>query len=137
MKKTKRVKFSLKQKEELLQNTNIVKVNDNNIMFSLEFKIYAIKQKKLGIPSRYIFAEAGIPDWLNKREYAKHCLRRWKIANKRDKELSSEKENRGFGIEIKKTKPLPKMSEKELITKIAYLEAENDFLKKLKALETV
>ena len=132
----KRTKFSLEQRQELLQNANIVKVNDNSIEYSREFKIYAIKQQKLGVPSRLIFLEKGIPDWLNRSEYAKYCIKRWKKIVERDGELSFKVEKEG-GDNIVGSKSLSDMNQKELLTKIAYLEAENDFLKKLKALETV
>ena len=136
----KRMQFNTEQKKELLKNKNIAKVNENNVKFTSEFKIYAIKQHKLGASSRFIFSEKNIPNWLNKKEYAKKCINRWEKINIRDKGLGFKKEsglqNKGFAGSGK-TKPLSDMTLKELMAKIAYLEVENDFLKKAKALETL
>ena len=138
--KKQRLQFTSEQKQELLQNKNIAEVNENNVRFTSEFKIYAIDRHKLGVSSRFIFMQKGIPDWLNKKGYAKKCISRWKMINLKNKGLGFEKKS---GLQSKefagnhKQKPLSEMTLEELMAKITYLEAENDFLKKVKASENL
>ena len=95
VKMKKSMEFNSEHKKELLQNKSIDAVNKNNVRFTSEFKFYAIKQHKLGVSSRFIFSEKGIPNWLNKKGYAKKCIHRWKKINIRDKGLGFKKES-GF-----------------------------------------
>lgn len=126
-----RLNFTIKQKQELSKNKYICKVNNFTVVFSEEFKFYAISQHKLWHVAELIFKEAGIPDWLNKKCYAKDCLRRWKKVYEKKKSFSKKV------LKAPDSKSLSKMDKKELTARVAYLEAENDFLKKLKALETI
>jgi len=134
----KKEKFSLEQKQELLQNSNIIKVNDRSVEYSPEFKIYAVERQKLGVSPKAIFSEKNIPEWLNKFEYARYCIKRWKKIIKRDGKSNFKFNKRGYNNSYTiKNKPLSEMNSEELMARIAYLEVENDFLKKLKALETI
>lgn len=129
-----RSNFATKQKRELLKNKYICKVNNYTVTFTAEFKLYAVKQHKLWCISRLIFKEAGIPDWFNRKRYAKGCLRRWRKVYDKKKSFSKKALK---ALKAPDSKSLSKMDKKELTARVSYLEAENDFLKKLKALETI
>ena len=64
-------KFTVEEREELLQNTNISKVLNSNVEYTEEFKQKALyEHKELGKTANQIFQEARIPDWLNIAGYA-------------------------------------------------------------------
>jgi len=130
----KKLPFTTEQKKELSQNKYIQKTINCNIVFTPEFKLYAIRQQKLGCVSRLIFKEAGIPDWINNIEYARSCLKRWSNIYKKKQSFALRKEIKKTS-KRNKSKSLSQMSNSELKAKISYLEEENNFLKKLKALE--
>lgn len=114
------------ERTELEHNPHISEVKGNIIRYKQEFKEQAIyEQTKLGKSARQIFREAGIPDWLNCGKYAQELLKAWK-----HQDLSKPGRRR-----IDLTKPVEEMSIEELRKKIAYLELENEFLKKLEPLE--
>lgn len=122
--------FTQEEREELLLNPNISKILNSNVEYTEEFKQKAIyEHNKLGKSSKQIFAEAGVPGWLNQGKYAKNNIFRWKMQQQRQ---VSPKRGRPK-VEI--DKPLAEMSQKELIQEIQLLRLENEFLKKLEPLE--
>ena len=123
--------FTEEQRIELLQNKNIEKICNSSVFFTADFKIHAIKRHELGDVARIIFKEAKIPDWLNKKDYARYCIKFWRRVYRSDPTSAFRK------IKVKKNKTLSEMNLEELMTKVAYLEEENEFLKKLNALETL
>lgn len=123
--------FTEEQRTELLQNKNIEKVCKSSVFFTADFKIHAIKRHELGDTARIIFKEAKIPDWLNKKDYARYCIKFWRKVYEKNPSSAFKK------IKVKKNKTLSEMNLEELMTKVAYLEEENEFLKKLKALESL
>lgn len=122
--------FSEEERLELEKNPNILRVLNSNIEFSESFKQKAVfEQRSLGKSAKQIFAEAGVPDWLNTGDYAKDNLKRW-----RKQGISSTSTKRGRP-KVNPDKPLEEMSMEELRKRVAYLELENEFLKKLEPLE--
>ena len=130
--------FNDNQIKELLKNKNVLRCSTKSITYSQEFKIRAVKQYfEEGMGPHQIFEEAGFSRaWLG--EYrARNALGLWRNKYKKDGQEALRKETRGGAGQSKK-----RMSHKDdkkkieyLETKIAYLEAENDFLAKLRGLK--
>ncbi len=124
-----RIKFNEEQKQELSSNHNIAKVLNCNVVYTDEFKIKSLYEHfEEGISCRQIFKNAGVPDWLNHISYGEKCINRWKNIQKNPLK-------RKRGRPKKEEKSLEDMSLEELKAQVEYLKIENDFLKKLKALE--
>lgn len=125
------------QKDKLTVNPNVVKCGKSSITYTKEFKIFAVKKYlEEGYPPSRIFLEAGFTFDVMAKGNPKTCLKRWKkLYNKSGIKLL-EAERRG---KIKKKKPHKPQTIEEKIkyleTKVAYLEAENDFLAKLRGLK--
>jgi len=118
----------------LKRNKNVANCSNKSITYSNEFKVTAVKQYKEGLPSREIFEKAGFDLNLLGKKAASNCLKRWnKIVRKKGIEsLRSETRGRGSPGRPK----LKGITDKERLeyceAKIAYLKAENDFLKQLR-----
>jgi len=130
--------FTQEQINKLQRNKNVSKCSSTSITYSKEFKLCAVKKYyENGYSPKMIFEEAGFNLNTIGRERARFSLARWrKIYNKKgEKELI--KEGRG-GLGRRKKKVEFK-NDKEKIeyleTKIKYLNAQNDFLAKLRGLE--
>ena len=119
--------FTQAEQAELLKNKHIVRVLNSNIEFTAAYRDYALRQHEAGRSAREIFRVAGVPDWLNKDSYALSTLRRWR----KQKEHPATRQR---GHRTGRKKSLDEMSVKELKARIAYLEVETEFLKKIHAL---
>ena len=123
-------RFSKTTKELLERNPNVIKVS-SNVIYTFKFKKEAVKAYKSGTSPKKVFREADIDLSLFGYKYAKNSIWRWvKIVEKYGIEGLRE-EHRGKNA----TGRPPKMKFKSKQEEIAYLRAENDFLKKLLALE--
>jgi transposase-like protein len=129
--------FNTDQINELSKNKNVLRCSTKSITYGQEFKLKAIKQYyEDGLGPNQIFEEAGFPRaWLG--EYrARNCLKLWRNKYKKDGQEALLKENRGGpGRRKKRMSHDDKEKIEYLETKIAYLEAENDFLAKLRGLK--
>ncbi len=130
--------FNEEQVKELVKNKNVLRCSAKSITYSQTFKLRAIKQYfEEGLGPNQIFEEAGFPrSWLG--EYrARNCLKLWRNKYNKEGQESLLKENRGApGKSNKRLHPANDKSKIEYLeTKIAYLEAENDFLAKLRGLK--
>ena len=122
--------FTEEERLELEKNPNILKVLNSNVEFCEEFKSRVVREHdEEGKSAKQIFAEAGIPDWLNSGDYAKDNMKRWRRISKR-----KDTPKRGRPA-LNMNKPISEMSLEELRRRVAYLELENEFLKKLEPLE--
>lgn len=117
-------------RKRLEENPNVEKVSFSNVSYTSKFKIKALKQLKDGFSPREIFMEAEIDLSLFGKDYPKKCLQRWKKVQKTSGENGLKKERRGSGATGRPKNKKFKSADEE----IAYLRAENDFLKKLQAL---
>lgn len=127
-----RKRFTDQEKVELQKNPNILKVRDCNATFSPKFKIFAVKENQKGKTAKIIFSEAGInPDILG-TDGAKSAIKRWRKKYKEEGEEGLINPKRAKGCGRTRTKPL---TLEEAEAKIALLEAENEFLKKLDLIE--
>jgi len=129
--------FNSEQIKELLENQNITKCSPKTITYSKEFKLLAVKRYyDDGYSPRMIFEEAGLDLDVIGKYRAKECIRRWRNIYNSKGEKGLDEENRGKLSKRPKTKFKNKDEEiKYLRAKIAYVDAENDFLAKLRGLK--
>jgi len=130
--------FNPEQIKELLKNDNIVSCSPKSITFSSNFKLKAVRRYyDDGYSPKMIFEEAGLDLRVIGSNKAKECLTRWRRTYNEKGEEELMKEKRG---ENGKRKPkIEFKNDKEKIryleAKIAYVNAENDFLAKLRGLK--
>ena len=118
--------FTPEKKSKWEANPNISKVINSNVEYTEEFKQRVLREhKEFWKSAKQIFTEAGIPDWLNQGKYAKKTLDRWKYQQKHPQASTRGRPK----IDI--SKPVNEMNLEELRQRVAYLELENEFLKKL------
>jgi len=126
--------FSESDKKLLIKCPHILKVTDSKVTYSPNFKIHAVEQNLKGIPAKRIFKDAGINITIFGFDYAKKCIQRWRRVHERLGVKGLEEEQRGKGSTGRPKKTYNPNDIKSVKERLAYLEAENDFLKKLHAL---
>ena len=119
-------KFTKEEKELLENNPNIQTVLSNQVLYKKEFKEKAIEEYENGKSANQIFQDAGIDiSILSKQyDYASKTISKWRNTNKEKINIHSSK----------KKKRIKKTAYQKLLERNEYLEAENEFLKKLSAL---
>ena len=119
-------KFTQEEKEILESNPNIQAVLTNQVLYTKEFREKAVLEYEGGKSANQIFQEAGIDtSIISKRyDYASKIVSKWRNSNR-------EKINIHYPKKKIKTK---KSAYQKLLERNEYLEAENEFLKKLSAL---
>jgi transposase len=132
-----KIKFNEFQRKQLENNPNVSHVSEQNISYNPEFKEKAVQENIAGKGPMDIFLEHGFDLKMIGPEKPKQCLKRWR--------RSYEKYgNEGFYTERRGKGSTGRPSSKELTAeeklkkaeaRIAFLEMENDFLKKLEELE--
>jgi len=107
--------FTDQEREELNNNPYVKSVGKVSVFYTQEFKEKAVFEHSRGKTAKQIFIDAGFSLDVIGPERPKDCLGEWrrndKVRNQRYQDLRSAN------------------------AKIAYLEAENELLKKLEALE--
>lgn len=122
------IQYSKEDQEQLKQLPCVEKVTEKMLVFKQSFKREAVAKSKQGYTANQIFRDAGIDISKYAPKYFHHLIKRWK-----HNDLSDEvKQGRP---KKEQHKGIHEMSMEELRARAAYLELENDFLKKLKALE--
>ncbi|UYL08269.1 hypothetical protein B9G69_014585 [Bdellovibrio sp. SKB1291214] len=118
----------IRDKSKYEHNPNIKKVTESNIQFTKEFKIKAIKDYQNGLLADNIFLTAGIDISEFEPGYPRKSINRWIKASDEYgvKHLDLERRGRSRSQKFKSV-------EEEL----HYLRTENEFLKKLHALEAI
>jgi len=123
-------RFSKSIKELLEKNPNILGV-PSQLAYTFKFKKEAVKAYKSGTSPREIFRRANIDLNLFSSKYAKNSVWRWVKMVEKYGFGGLKEEHRGKNSKGRSPKKKFKSEQEE----IAYLRAENDFLKKLLALE--
>jgi hypothetical protein len=121
----------------LRSNPNVLKVSEKGFTYDPQFKLNAVNSYAKGRTPTQIFLDAGFDINLIGREKPKDCLRRWRQVYLSLGEKGLLQERRG-------SKSAGRPPTKELTVedklrraeaRVKLLEAENEFLKKLEALE--
>ena len=122
------IRYNKAEQEQLKQLPSVEKVTEKKLVFKQSFKREAVAKSKQGLTANQIFTQAGININKYAPKYFHHLLKRWKHNDLSDgvKQCRSKKAQH---------KDINEMSIEDLKARVVYLEAENDFLKKLKALE--
>jgi hypothetical protein len=132
-----KIKFNKFQRKLLENNPNVSHISEQNISYKPEFKEKAVQENLAGKGPMDIFLEHGFDLKIIGSEKPKECLKRWR----RSYEMHG---NEGFYTELRGKGSTGRPSSKELTmeeklkkaeARIAFLEMENDFLKKLEELE--
>ena len=126
--------LSDKERQSLEANPFVLSVGPSQVQFTAKFKIQALKLHSQGIRPSDIFTQLGIDLNIFLKEYPKKCLTRWKkiVAEQGEEGLKTERRGKGATGRPKKEKL---SGERALHARIAILEGQVDFLKKLRALE--
>jgi transposase len=132
-----KITFTESQRRELESNPNVIKVSDRSITYSPDFKVTAVKENIEGKGPSQIFLKYGFDMSIIGSKKPKQCIKRWRDTFQKYGEKGFYTERRGKGA-------TGRPSSKELSTedklkkaeaRIAYLEAEVEFIKKLDELE--
>ncbi|KTD83248.1 transposase [Paenibacillus etheri] len=129
--------FNENEIKQLENNPNVENVTEKSITYSPTFKLAAVKAYKEGQAPMEIFLSAGFNVDIIGRKKPKHCLTRWRNTYNAMGEVGLLEEQRGKGSPGRR--PAGELSTEEKLkraeVRIKLLEMENDFLKKLEALE--
>ena len=120
------------------QHKYVKRCSATSITYSEEFKaLAAVKYYEEGYSPTMIFEEAGFDLNIIGRSKPKECLKRWRKKYRKEGVESLLQEKRGRPR--KKRKKSQHQTDKERIeyleAKISYLDAENDFLARLRGLK--
>ena len=129
--------FNAFQIRQLEKNPNVAKVSERSITYSRSFKVKAVKENLSGKGPTEIFVENGFDLDMIGRGKPQSCLKRWRKVYKQWGEEGFTEERRGKGSPGRpKKKEMTKDEQlKKAEARIAFLEAELEFLKKLDELE--
>ena len=118
--------FTNEQIEILLKNPNVADATTNTIKFTPEFKKLALQKTEEGMSPNDIFKEAGFDLKIIGKKTPNNRIRAWKFYERH----SNKNNTKYLAKEIKKNKIL-----KSILEENRCLKAENEFLKKLQALQ--
>lgn len=128
-----KTQYTKEEQAQLATNPNVESVSTTSITYRKTFKQQAVREYyEEGNSPNTIFQKAGFDLGVIGRGKPKGCLRRWRAVYKLQglDGLAVEQRGRKGGERPKRQKVIHDIQ--ELQTRVAYLEAENDFLRKLK-----
>jgi transposase len=126
------IEFTEKERKFLENHKSIKRLTEKQVSFTSQFKLESVQKYFKGISPRLIFEEAGFSKFLFPTKYVNGCLKRWKNQYNQDGEEGLDSQKRG---RPKKQSTSDLLDHKHLLERLAYLEEENDFLKKRMALK--
>lgn len=125
-----KTQYTKEEQAQLATNPNVISVSTTSITYRKTFKRQAVREYyEEGNSPNTIFQKAGFDLGVIGRDKPKGCLKRWRQIYKHHGLDALTVEQRGGG-RPKRQKATHDIQ--ELQTRVAYLEAENDFLRKLK-----
>ena len=129
--------FTEYQIKELEKNPNVLRVSERSITYHPDFKVKAVLEYQKGKVPSQIFIEHGFNLELIGKKQPKRCLQRWRETYEKMGETGLQTERRGKASTGRQSAKELSVEErlKKAEAKIKFLEAENDFLKKLEELE--
>ena len=132
-----RDKFTKSQIQLLEANPHIKHVTESTISYEPDFKLNAVLENRKGKSPIQIFIEHGFDLEIIGSMTPKRCLQRWRKSYETNGEMGLLLNSRGkgtIGKSIKKDESAD-VKIKKLEAQLKYLKTENEFLKKLDALE--
>lgn len=127
-------KFSEAVRKSLLANKYVLKVTGSHVSFTASFKIKAVEMNLEGQSPAEIFRHLGVDPINFLPDYPKKSISRWKKIYQEEGKDALKEEQRGKGATGRPRKKYDPNDIDSVMARLAYLEAENDFLKKLHAL---
>lgn len=129
--------FSAFEIKQLEQNPNILRVSDRSITYHPEFKKIAVQSHQSGLTPTQIFIDHGFDLSIIGKEQPVRSLRRWRKTYETNGDVGLENDFRGRGATGRPADTALSATEKlkKAEARIKYLEAENEFLKKLEIRE--
>ena len=121
------MQFNQEQIKKLEENPHVLQVLDDKIFYTSEFKTKAIQDYEQGKSARQIFIDAGfnLSEISTISDYASRIISKWRSAKNKNKN--------NIHYPKKKIKE-NKSAYQKMAARLEYLEAENEFLKKLQFL---
>ncbi|WP_341279373.1 IS3 family transposase [Paenibacillus sp. FSL H8-0537] len=121
----------------LESNPNVSRVSGRNVSYAPAFKLAAVQANQAGEPPMEIFLKAGFSIELVGQRTPTESLYRWRETYTKHGEAGLLEERRGLGSTGRRSKTESSVEEKlqQAEARIKLLEAENELLKKLEALE--
>ena len=132
-------RFTKEQIEGLLGNPNVVRCSEKAITYAKQFKVESVRQSnEYGLSGVNIFKQAGFDLEVVGKNTPKRCLTDWRKIYRKCGVQGLLKDRRGTGKGNSKGRATMKgltdaQNIERLEVTIAYLNAENDFLAKLRA----
>lgn len=129
--------FTEFQIKELEKNPNVLRVSDRSISYQPDFKVKAVNEYHNGKTPSQIFIENGFNIEVLGKDQPKRCLQRWRETFEKFGDLGLQTERRGKASSGRPSSKELSVEEKlkKAEARIKFLEAENDFLKKLEEIE--
>lgn len=127
-------RLSEADKKTLLSNKYVEKITGSHIVFSANFKIKAVEMSLEGQSPPQIFLNLGIDPSYFLPDYPKKSISRWKKVYLEEGKDALKEEKRGKNSIGRPKRKYDPEDIDSVRARLAYLEAENDFLKKLHAL---
>lgn len=124
-----------KAQKALLDSKWVQKITKSHVVFNSDFKVKAVQLNLEGLNPTDIFSSLGIDPALFHEELPKKSISRWKKIYLQEGEEGLKQERRGKQATGRPKRKFNKTDLKSMEERIAYLEAENFILKKLRALE--
>ncbi|WP_257350541.1 HTH domain-containing protein [Pseudalkalibacillus decolorationis] len=129
--------FNEFQRRQLENNPNVSHVSDRAIGYQPAFKVKAVKENLEGKGPKAIFLESGFDLGMIGLDKPNECLKRWRRTYEKYGEEGFLEERRGKGSTGRPSSKALTAEQKleKAEARIQFLQAENDFLKKLEELE--
>ena len=125
--------FTKDQIKLLSKNKYVLKVSKKAITYNEEFKNIFISEYNNGLPPGVIFEKYGLPYSVLGKSRIENCSKRWRKQSNREEGLSDTRKinsGRSLKCELTDEEQLTKLKHK-----IAILEQENSYLKKIHLIE--
>ena len=132
----KKRKFTEEQKTALKNNPNVKDVTSVSVLYTELFKKEALELYTKGISPIDIFIQAGFDIEIIGRENPSKIISKWRMGIGYHPNGINNTNNKTYSVRLNTNKNTYTNKDiKRILARNKYLEAENEFLKKLKALE--
>lgn len=126
--------FTIEEIKELTDNPYVKSVSRRSLVMMPEFKSFAIGELLKGKTIRQIFADVGIdPEIIGEARIRGYSERIWKQSDREEGFRDQRADNRRREAKSPEAQAAKKI--KMLEHRVAYLQQENEFLKKIQQLE--